>query len=387
MHSFTFKVTAECPDSDARLGIISLPHGIIETPAFMPVGSQATIKTMTPADLDEIGVQIILTNAYHLYLRPGVDVIASAGGIHKFMSWNKPILTDSGGYQLFSLARLTRVDDSGVLFRSHIDGSEHFLTPERAVQVQESLGADIIMVLDECAPYNRDTSYIKPALFRTHLWAKRCLNVINQDTALFGIVQGGTYKELRKESADFLSSLPFHGYAIGGLSIGEPKELTWEMTEFTSGLLPRHKPRYLMGVGSPEDLVTAVALGIDLFDSALPTRVGRNGGLLTRQGRVNIRNAKFARQDTPLDAKCACYTCRNFSAAYLHHLFRCEELLAYRLATYHNLFYIIHLMKDIREAIEAGNFLTFKNHFLSEYSITEEAVRLEQKNKWLRRQG
>lgn len=387
MPPFRFAVTVRSSQCGARAGFFKVRHGLVETPVFMPVGSQATVKAMTPDDLKKIGMQIILTNAYHLYLRPGIDIVSRHGGIHKFMSWNRPVLTDSGGYQLFSLARLTRVDNCGVLFRSHIDGSEHFLTPEHSVHIQELLGADIIMAFDECSSYGNEKSAIKMAMERTHLWAKRCIEAVKSDSVLFGIIQGGTYKDLRKESALYISSLPFCGFAIGGLSIGEPKTKTWETAEFTAQLIAVDKPRYLMGVGSPEDLVTAVSLGIDMFDSALPTRVGRNGGLLTSKGRLNIRNSKYKKIDSSFDISCDCYTCKKYSASYLHHLFRCEELLAYRLATYHNLHFITNLMREMRGAIIADRFSDFKKQFLSEYVVTEETTRLEQKDKWLKRQA
>ena len=312
-----------------------------------------------------------------------IDIVEKMGGLHKFMAWNGPILTDSGGYQVFSLAGLRRVSDEGVIFRSHIDGSEHTFTPELAVQYQESLGADIIMVLDECTATD-DVNRAEQALRRTHHWAERCLKAKRRrDQALFGIVQGGIFPELRRRSVEFLSSLEFPGYAIGGLSIGEPKQLTLTMTEETAVLLPEDKPRYLMGVGSPEDLVECVARGIDIFDSALPTRVARNGALYTPSGRVNILNAAFAEEQRPLDPACNCYTCRTFSAAYLHHLFKARELLAYRLATIHNLTFISNLMQRMRAAILDGTFPSFRADFMAGYRPTDEGTRHDQKQRWL----
>jgi len=378
-----FQLVTTYPDSRARAGELVTPHGTIPTPVFMPVGSQGSVKTLTPEEVRVAGMPMLLANTYHLYLRPGIPVIEKAGGLHKFMAWDGPILTDSGGYQVFSLAGLRRVSDKGVVFRSHIDGSEHTLTPELAVQYQESFGADIIMVLDECTATD-DINRAEQALHRTHHWAERCLKVKQRrDQALFGIVQGGIFPELRRRSVEFLSSLDFPGYAIGGLSIGEPKQVTLSVTEETAALLPEDKPRYLMGVGSPEDLVECVARGIDIFDSALPTRVARNGALFTPSGRINILNATFTENQQPLDPACGCYTCRTFSAAYLHHLFKAKELLAYRLATIHNLTFISNLMRRIRDAILDGTFLSFRENFIAGYRPTDEMTRLDQKQKWL----
>ncbi|MCK5576753.1 MAG: tRNA guanosine(34) transglycosylase Tgt, partial [Dehalococcoidales bacterium] len=356
------------------------------TPVFLPVGSQATVRTLTPQDLRDIGIAMLLANSYHLYLRPGISVVEKMGGLHRFMAWDGAILTDSGGYQIFSLSPLTRVTDEGVTFRSHIDGSRHFITPEKAIQFQESLGADIIMVLDECPPSDASFDKVRRAMKRTHLWAARCRQAQQRtDQALYAIVQGGTSLELRRRSAGHLKSLGFAGYAIGGLSLGEPKEVTWGIVEETVPLLPGDKPRYLMGVGSPEDIMEAVARGVDIFDSALPTRVARNGALFTRRGRVNIKNSRYRRVEGPVDSACGCYTCRNFSAAYLNHLFNSGELLALRLATIHNLTFMADLMRDIRVAILDGTFDSFKNDFLKTYQPTDEKVRLEQKQKWLTR--
>jgi queuine tRNA-ribosyltransferase len=382
---FSFQLVKTCPDSRAHAGELVTPHGVVPTPVFMPVGSQGSVKTLTPEEVHDAGMTMLLANTYHLYLRPGISVIEKAGGLHNFMAWDGPILTDSGGYQVFSLAALRRVSDEGVVFRSHIDGSEHTLTPELAMQYQETLGADIIMVLDECTAVDSDYAQVERALRRTHHWAERCLKAKRRhDQALFGIVQGGVFSELRKRSVARLTSLNFRGYAIGGLSIGEPKQVTLSMTEETAALLPEDKPRYLMGVGSPEDLVECVARGIDIFDSALPTRVARNGALFTPSGRVNILNAAFAEEQQPLDPTCGCYTCRTFSAAYLHHLFKAKELLAYRLATIHNLTFISNLMHRMRDAILGGSFALFREEFLADYEPTDEITRLEQKQKWFK---
>ncbi len=369
----------------ARAGELYTPHGTVPTPVFLPVGSQATVKTLTPQDVKDVGFNMVLANTYHLYLRPGIDIIEKMGGLHRFMAWDGAMLTDSGGYQVFSLAPLCRIKDDGVAFRSHIDGSEHFLTPELAVKYQESLGADVMMVLDECTAYGDSHEKVRKAVERTHRWAERCLKAQKRkDQALYAIVQGGIFPELRRQSAEYLTALDFPGYAIGGLSVGEPKEMTFAMVEETSALLPVKKPRYLMGVGSPEDIVEAVARGIDIFDSALPTRVARNGALFTSKGRINIRKAAYRKVDAPLDPDCDCYTCRTFSAAYLSHLFRSDELLGLRLATVHNLRFIANLMGKIRNSILDGTFSAFREDFLSSYKTTDEKTRVEQKGRWLR---
>ncbi|MEE8420991.1 MAG: tRNA guanosine(34) transglycosylase Tgt [Dehalococcoidales bacterium] len=382
MHKFRLIPTGT---SGARAGKLTTRHGEVPTPVFLPVGSQGTVKTLTPTEIKDIGFEMVLANTYHLYLRPGIEVVKEMGGLHRFMAWDGAILTDSGGYQVFSLAPLRRVTDDGVTFRSHIDGSEHFLTPESAVSWQEALGADIIMVLDECPAYGDSREKVKEAVARTHLWAERCQRVMQSDhQSLFAIVQGGFYPELRRHSAEYLTSLDFPGYAIGGVSLGEPKAETWAMVEEVTAILPADKPRYLMGVGSPEDIVQGVALGIDVFDSALPTRVARNGALYTAEGRRNIRNAAYRHQEGPIDPACGCYTCRTFSAAYLHHLFRSQELLGLRLATVHNLTFMAGLIAKIRKAVRDGTFNEFKDDFLATYRPTDESVRLEQKQRWLR---
>ena len=369
----------------ARAGELNTPHGKVLTPLFLPVGSQATVKTLTPGDVKELGFNMLLANTYHLYLRPGIDIIKKLGGLHRFMAWDKAILTDSGGYQVFSLSPLCKINDEGATFRSHIDGSEHFLTPELAVEYQESLGADIIMVLDECSAYGDSKDKVRKAMERTHRWAERCLKAHHsKDQALYAIVQGGMFPDLRQASAEYLTGLDFPGYAIGGLSVGEPKDVTLPLIEQTAALLPEDKPRYLMGVGAPEDLVEGVALGIDIFDCALPTRVARNGALFTRKGRINIRRAAYSKMDKPIDPSCDCYACRTFSAAYVSHLFRSEELLGLRLATVHNLRFISNLMRDIRNSILDGAFADFRQDFLANYKTTDEQTRVEQKGRWLK---
>lgn len=379
-----FYLQQTCPGSKARAGELHTPHGAVPTPVFLPVGSQGTVKTLTPDEIKDIGIPMILANTYHLYLRPGIDVIESMGGLHKFMAWDRAMLTDSGGYQIFSLARLRRVGDEGVIFRSHVDGSQHSITPELAIQFQESLGADIIMVLDECPAPGDSLGKVQRAVDRTHRWAEKCQQAQRRnDQALYAIVQGGTFPQLRAQSAEYLTSMGFAGYAIGGLSIGEPKRATLDITREMADLLPENKPRYLMGVGSPEVIVESIARGVDMFDSALPTRVARNGALFTWQGRHNIRHAAYKLVERPVDPACGCYTCRRFSAAYLHHLFVGNELLAYRLATIHNLSFINSLMAKSREAILNGTFNLFKDNFLESYKTTDEQVRLAQKQKWL----
>ncbi|MFC2031756.1 tRNA guanosine(34) transglycosylase Tgt [Chloroflexota bacterium] len=380
-----FRLIQTCPDSKARTGEFITSHGRVPTPVFLPVGSQGTVKTLTPEELEAIGVAIALANTYHLYLRPGIDLIEKMGGLHRFMGWDGALLTDSGGYQIFSLASLRKVSDEGVVFRSHIDGSQHLITPEKAIQFQEALGADIIMVLDECPPHDDSPEKIQVAMDRTHQWAERCQRAQERsDQSLYAIVQGGMLPRLREQSAKYLTSLGFPGYSIGGLSLGEPKRVTLDIVKETVPFLPEDKPRYLMGVGSPEDIIESVSMGIDMFDSALPTRVARNGALFTRQGRHNIRNSAYRKMEQPVDPDCDCYTCRTFSAAYLHHLFNCEELLAYRLATIHNLSFMNNLMHGIRGAILDGTFSSFKDDFLVSYKTSDEQIRLDQKQKWLK---
>ncbi|MBN1303517.1 MAG: tRNA guanosine(34) transglycosylase Tgt [Anaerolineales bacterium] len=340
----------------ARAGVFQTPHGVLETPVFAPVGTQATVKTLTPVQLEELGASLVLSNTYHLYLRPGDELVAGMGGLHRFMQWPYPLLTDSGGYQVFSLARTRTVDDDGVTFKSHIDGSSHRLTPERSIQIQENLGADIIMAFDECADPG-DREYIQQAMQRTHRWAERCLLAKRRpDQALFGIVQGGVDPDLRAASAEFIASLPFLGIAIGGLSVGETKEEMHAALDVVTPLLPENKPRYLMGVGTPEDLINGIARGIDIFDCVLPTRLARHHAAFSPEGRLNLMNASFARDQNPIDAGCSCYTCRTFTRAYLRHLIVARELLAGALLSIHNLHALVQLVKDIRQMIFSGTF-------------------------------
>ena len=348
-------------------------------PVFAPVGTQATVKTVSPDELDAVGATLILSNTYHLYLRPGVKTIAGLGGLHRFMNWPHPILTDSGGYQVFSLQALREIDEDGVTFRSHIDGSEHRFTPEVVVDAQEKLGADIIMCLDECAP-PQDRAYNEQAMARTHRWAERCQEAQTRtDQALFGIVQGGIFGDLREQSARFLRGLGFSGFAIGGLSVGETKEQMHAMLDVVVPLLPEDRPRYLMGVGSPEDLFEGVSRGVDMFDCVLPTRVARNGGLLTQQGRINLRNAQYVDDRNPIEEGCDCYTCRRFSRAYLRHLLMANEVLGLRLATIHNLRFMLRLMAQIRQSILDGTFAAFKDRFLRSYRVVPHAIREAQR--------
>ncbi len=363
---FDFELLAT--DGQARAGVFHTPHGPLPTPVYAPVGTQATVKALTPCQVREVGATLVLANTYHLYLRPGDERIAQLGGLHRFMGWDGPLLTDSGGFQVFSLSgihgkSLRTIDDDGVTFRSHIDGSTHRFTPERVVAIQENLGADIAMVLDECAPPD-DYDYNVQALERTHAWAARCKAAHTREgQALFGIVQGGVFPDLRAESARVLVGLDFPGYAIGGLSVGETKTQMHAMLDVTTPLLPLHKPRYLMGVGTPEDLVEGVARGIDIFDCVLPTRVARNGAALTRVARLNMRNARFADDPAPIDAACTCYTCRHFSRAYIRHLVATKEMLAATLLSLHNLHTMLTIAREIREAVLYGRFADYRAAF------------------------
>ncbi|MBY2478177.1 tRNA guanosine(34) transglycosylase Tgt [Clostridioides difficile] len=369
MYAVRYELIKTCKQSGARLGRLHTPHGIIETPIFMPVGTQATVKSMTPEELKEIGSQIILSNTYHLYMRPGHELIKRAGGLHEFMNWDKPILTDSGGFQVFSLGPLRKIKEEGVEFRSHLDGSKHFLTPEKAMEIQNALGSDIMMAFDECAPYPADREYVKNSLERTTRWLKRCKDAHNNTDkqALFGIIQGGMYKDLREQSAKEITSIDLPGYAIGGLSVGEPKPLMYDVLEHTTPLMPKDKPRYLMGVGSPDDLVEGVIRGVDMFDCVLPTRIARNGTAMTSQGKVVVRNATYAEDFTPLDPECDCYACKNYSRAYIRHLVKANEILGARLITTHNLHFLLNLMKQIRQAIMEDRLLDFRNEFFTKY--------------------
>lgn len=362
-NKFTFEIVSN--QGRARAGILNTPHGPLLTPLFAPVGTQAAVKATTAAQLKELGASLILANTYHLYLRPGDELVAEMGGLHTFMNWDGPILTDSGGYQVFSLADSRRIDEEGVTFKSHIDGSLHRLTPEKVISIEENLGADIIMAFDECAsPYDRD--YNERAMKRTHAWAERCLHAkTRRDQALFGIVQGGVFPDLRRESAAFISSLNFEGHAIGGLSVGETKAEMHAMLEVVDEVLPTQKPRYLMGVGTPQDLINGVLRGVDIFDCVLPTRLARHHAAMTRTGRLNLMNAGFARDPNPIDDQCACYTCRQFSRAYLRHLIVAREILAGTLLSIHNLFTLVNLAKEIRQAISVGVFDQFAADYLS----------------------
>lgn len=373
MAAVSFTLQKECPETGARAGILHTPHGDIPTPVFMPVGTQATVKTMTPDELREIGAKMILSNTYHLYLRPGHKLIEEAGGLHSFMNWDGGILTDSGGFQVFSLAPLRKISEEGVTFRSHIDGSEHFLSPEKAIEIQEALGSDIAMTFDECVVYPAERNYVEESVARTTSWAERCLKKhTRKGQALFAIVQGGMYSDLRKKSASKLVAMDFPGYAVGGLSVGEPPQLMYNILEETVPLLPHHKPRYLMGVGTADYLLEGVKRGIDMFDCVLPTRIARNGTVLTKHGTLTVRNASFARVFRPLEEGCRCYTCRNYTRAYIRHLLKVNEILGYRLTTYHNLHFLITFMKRIRESILEGSFKSFYREFHAIYRQKKE---------------
>jgi len=362
---FQFEVLATDP-SGARLGRLTTPHGVVETPAFMPVGTAATVKGQTQQDLEILGAQVILANTYHLYLRPGHELVREMGGLHQFMSWPRPILTDSGGFQVFSLSDLRKVSDGGVRFRSHLDGSEHFLSPEKALEIQIALGADIVMVLDECIEAPSSEAYTREAATRTADWALRSRDYFARHgdperQMLFGIVQGGTFAALRRENADALVALNFRGYAIGGMAVGESHTVTCEMTELVTAQLPRDRPRYLMGVGKPEQIIEYARLGVDMMDCVLPTRSARHGCLFTSSGRILIRNARYANDPRPLDEACACATCRRYSRAYLRHLYCTGEFLSTILNTCHNLYFYLDTMRKIREAIRFGNLERFRS--------------------------
>jgi len=364
---FEFKITSRTDNSRARTGTFSTPHGKLVTPVFAPVGTQATVKTLTPEHLKEINASLVLSNTYHLYLRPGDDLVAEMGGLHRFMRWPNPMLTDSGGFQVFSLAQTRQIDDDGVTFKSHIDGSTHRFTPERAIRIQENLGADIIMAFDECSDPN-DKAYSKLAMERTHLWAERCLKAKRRaDQALFGIVQGGVQADLRAESAEFIASLDTPGIAIGGLSVGETKQEMHDMLDVVTPLLPENKPRYLMGVGTPEDLINGVARGIDIFDCVLPTRLARHHAAFSPEGRLNLMNATFARDERPIDEDCDCYACETFTRAYIRHLIVAKELLAGTLISIHNLRALIRLMEQMRVYIADGSFESKVPDLLSQW--------------------
>jgi len=371
------KYTLEVKDGNARAGVIETPHGKIETPVFMPVGTQATVKAMTKEELEEINSQIILGNTYHLYLNPGDDLVDDFGGLHKFMRWDRPILTDSGGFQVFSLGSLRRIKEEGVHFRSHLDGSKHFLSPEKSISIQNNLGSDIMMVLDECPPGMSSREYLIPSIERTTRWAKRCIDANkNKDRqGLFAIVQGGIYEDLRDKSFEELSQYDedFAGYALGGLAVGEPREDMYRILEYITPKLPENKPRYLMGVGEPLDMLEAVESGIDMMDCVQPTRIGRHGTVFTKYGRLVIKNKVYELDDRPLDEGCDCYACKNYTRGYIRHLFKAKEILGQRLATYHNLHFLIKLMNDSREAIKEGRFKEFKDEFIKNYAQGKES--------------
>lgn len=371
MTAITYEHIKTCKQSGARLGKVHTPHGSFETPIFMPVGTLATVKTMSPEDLLQMNAQIILSNTYHLWLRPGEDIVKEAGGLHKFMNWHRPILTDSGGFQVFSLSDLRNITEEGVHFRNHLSGEKLFLSPEKAMRIQNDLGPDIMMAFDECPPYPAEHAYMKASVERTSRWAERCLEGHKrpEDQGLFGIVQGGEYEDLRKQSAKDLVSLDFPGYAIGGLSVGEPKDVMNRVLEFTTPWLPEDKPRYLMGVGTADSLIDGAIRGVDMFDCVLPTRIARNGTLMTSKGRLVVRNAKFARDFRPLDENCSCYVCQNHSRAYIRHLIKANETLGLRLCSYHNLHFLLDLMEQVREAIRQDRLLDFRESFFEEYGF------------------
>lgn len=369
---FSYTLTATDPASAARAGTVQTLHGSFNTPAFMPVGTLGTVKSMSPAALKDTGAEIILSNTYHLYLRPGEKLINKMGGLHEFMGWDGPILTDSGGFQVFSLAALRKIEKNGVSFQSHWDGSKHYFTPEKVIAIQKDLGIDIMMCFDECTPYPAEYEYAARSNDITVAWAKRCMaeyrsGGADAQAALFGIVQGSTYENLRRECAQALVELDFPGYAIGGLSVGEPKEELYKAVDIVAPLLPADRPRYVMGLGTPRDLVKCVARGIDMFDCVIPTRNGRNGTVFTRVGKLVLKNAKYKEDNTPIDAECNCYTCRTFSRAYLRHLFQCKEMLGPHLATLHNIHFFQDLMRDMRNALAEGTFSTWMVQFLGRY--------------------
>ena len=370
----TYELLHKDKTTGARRGIVHTPHGDIQTPVFMPVGTQATVKSMTPEELKEVGAQIILSNTYHLYLRPGHELVKEAGGLHKFMNWDRPILTDCGGFQVFSLSDLRTISEDGVEFRSHLDGSKHFFSPEKVMEIEEALGADIIMSFDECVKYPETYEYTKNSMERTTRWAKRCKEAHkNTDKqALFGIIQGGFYEDLREKSAKDLIELDFPGYAIGGISVGEPKEEFLKMLYFTAPLMPENKPRYLMGVGTPDYLIEAAIAGIDMCDCVLPTRIARNGTAMTWNGKVVIRNATYERDWRPIDPECDCYACRNYTRAYVRHLIKANEILGVRLLSIHNIYFLTKLMERVRIEIEHDNLENFKNDFYKKYYGTKE---------------
>jgi queuine tRNA-ribosyltransferase len=390
MSAVRYEALHTCSQSGARLGRLHTPHGTIETPVFMPVGTQATVKALSPEEVSGLGAEIILSNTYHLFLRPGHELVGKMGGLHRFMNWNKPILTDSGGFQVFSLNELRKIEENGVTFRSHLNGDKHLFTPERAMDIQHWLGADIIMAFDECPPYPATYDYVKQSTERTARWAERCLKQHREAPieapylsseirsradvqALFGIIQGGMHTDLRRASAEALVAMDFPGYALGGLSVGEDKETMYRVIEETTPYLPTGKARYLMGVGAPEDLIEAVIRGIDMFDCVLPTRIARNGTVFTRKGKVVVRNAVYSEDPRPFEEGCSCYACTNYSRAYVRHLIKADEMFGLRLTTLHNLHFLIQLMRDIRQAILDNRLLDFRAEFYDHYA--QESIR------------
>jgi queuine tRNA-ribosyltransferase len=361
-----------CKQSGARLGVLHTPHGDIPTPIYMPVGTSACVKAMTPREMKEIGTKILLSNTYHLHLRPGEDLIREAGGLHRFMGWDGPILTDSGGFQVFSLAGIRKIREEGVTFRSHLDGSKQFIGPEESMDIQQALGSDICMAFDVCTAYPCDRETAKKNMEMTHRWAERCKkHHTREDQALFGIVQGAFFKDLRIESAKALADMDFIGYGIGGLSVGEPKPIMYEMLDEIRPYMPEDKPRYLMGVGTPDCFIEGVIRGVDMFDCVLATRIARNGSVMTSRGRVVVKNGQYARDFTPMDDRCDCYACQNFTRAYIRHLFNAKEITAGRLASIHNLRFLIHMMEEIREAIANDSLLDYRKEFYERYDLTK----------------
>jgi len=371
--AITYELLHQCKQTGARRGVIHTPHGDIQTPVFMPVGTQATVKSMTPEELKEVNAQIILSNTYHLFLRPGHELVKEAGGLHSFMNWDRPILTDSGGFQVFSLGQLRKISEEGVEFQSHLDGSKKFLSPEKAIEVENALGADIAMAFDECCPYPSTYEYTKKSMERTTRWAERCkkAHTRSKDQGLFGIIQGGFYKDLRKQSAEDLIKLDFPGYAIGGISVGEPKEEFLEILKYTTPLMPENKPRYLMGVGTPDYLIEAAIAGIDMCDCVLPTRIARHGTALTSQGKVVVRNGTYEHDFSKLDPECDCYTCKNYTRAYIRHLIKTNEILGIRLLSIHNIKFLTGLMDKVRIEIENDNLANFRDEFYRKYGYTK----------------
>jgi len=376
-HAIKYRLIKKEKHTGARLGEIITPHGTFPTPMFMPVGTLATVKTMSPEDLKEMGAGIILSNTYHLWLRPGDELVKKAGGLHKFMNWDQPILTDSGGFQVFSLSDMRKIEEEGVHFRHHLNGSKLFLSPEKAIQIQNNLGSDIMMSFDECPPFDETHDYVKKSVARTSRWAERGLKAHENPArqGLFGIVQGAGYEDLRRQSAQDLVSMDFPGYSIGGVSVGETKEEMNKVLDYTTHLLPEEKPRYLMGVGAADSLIDGVIRGVDMFDCVLPTRIARNGTCMTHGGRLVVKNAQYAEDFRPLDPKCDCYVCKNYTRAYIRHLIKCDETFGIRLTSYHNLYFLIHLMQDVRTAIMNDNLLEFRDAFFEEYGFNKANAR------------